>query len=140
LEDVIEVCKQARAHDFINDLPLRYETRLDENGSNLSVGQRQRLAIARALLKKPEILIMDEATSNLDSVTEKAIERVLHENMQNVTTILIAHRLSTIMACDRIYVMEKGSICESGTHFELMAREGIYYTLWKEQIPKTEGV
>ena len=136
LEDVIEVCKQARAHDFINNLPLRYETWLDENGSNLSVGQRQRLAIARALLKRPEVLIMDEATSNLDSVTERAIERTINENMCGVTTIIIAHRLSTIMACDKIYVMENGSICESGSHFELMAQKGVYYTLWKEQIPK----
>jgi len=127
----------AKAHDFINQLPLRYETMLEENGSNISGGQKQRLAIARAILKKPDILIMDEATSNLDSITEKAIERTINEHTLGITTLIIAHRLSTIMQCDKIYVMDKGEFIENGTHKELMNRKGMYYELWKEQLPET---
>lgn len=138
MEEIIEVCKKAKAHDFINELPLRYEMMLEENGNNLSGGQKQRLAIARALLKKPAIMIMDEATSSLDSITEKAIERTINESTQNITTIIIAHRLSTIMKCDEIYVMDKGKFIESGTHKELMKKGGVYYNLWKEQIPEIE--
>ncbi|SHI09183.1 ABC transporter ATP-binding protein, partial [Clostridium grantii] len=135
LEQIIEACKKARIHDFINSLPLRYDTFIEENGSNLSGGQKQRLAIARAILKKPDILIMDEATSNLDSSTEKAIDKTLHEFSKNMTTVVIAHRLSTIMRCDKIFVMEKGKIIESGSHKELMGQGGHYYNLWKDQLP-----
>lgn len=136
MEEVVEAAKMARAHDFINSFPLRYDTMLEENGANLSGGQKQRLAIARALLKKPDILIMDEATSNLDSITEKAIERTINEHTQGITTLIIAHRLSTIMRCDRIYVMDKGELVESGTHQELVKKGGIYYNLWREQLPE----
>lgn len=132
-EEIIEVCKQAQIHDFINSLPLRYETPLEEKGTNFSGGQRQRLAIARALIKKPEILIMDEATSNLDSITEKAIEKTIEECTKNVTTIIIAHRLSTIMRCDRIYVMDKGEVIEEGNHEDLLKKQGYYYRLWSGQ-------
>lgn len=135
LEEIIEVAKMTKAHDFINALPLRYETMLEENGTNLSGGQRQRLAITRALLKKPDILIMDEATSNLDSITEKAIERTINELANGITTVIIAHRLSTIMKCDKIYVMDNGEFVECGTHYELMGKRGVYYNLWKEQLP-----
>ncbi|OGO77742.1 MAG: bacteriocin ABC transporter ATP-binding protein [Clostridiales bacterium GWB2_37_7] len=135
LEEIIEVAKMTRAHDFINALPLRYDTMLEENGANLSGGQKQRLAITRALLKKPDILIMDEATSNLDSITEKAIGKTINELAKDITTIVIAHRLSTIMKCDKIYVMDKGEFVESGTHQELMKQGGIYFNLWKEQLP-----
>lgn len=93
MDDVIEATKSAQAHDFINELPLRYETRLEENGANLSGGQRQRLSIARAMLKKPDILIMDEATSNLDAITEKQLDKTISEYSENMTTIFIAHRL-----------------------------------------------
>jgi ATP-binding cassette subfamily B protein len=136
MEDIIEACKKAKVHDFINELPLRYETMLEENGGNLSGGQRQRLSIAQALLKKPDILIMDEATSNLDSITEKAIENMIYEETKNIVVIMIAHRLSTIMHCDTIFVMEKGQVIEVGQHAELMRKRGMYYALWKDQIPE----
>ncbi|WP_330577598.1 peptidase domain-containing ABC transporter [Alkaliphilus serpentinus] len=138
LEEVIEASKLAKAHDFINEFPLRYETMLEENGTNISGGQKQRLAIARAILKNPDIFIMDEATSNLDSITEKAIERTIDKLSEGVTTIIIAHRLSTIKRCDKIYVMEKGKFIEAGTHKELMESKGKYHKLWKEQLPDTE--
>ncbi|UJF34231.1 peptidase domain-containing ABC transporter [Paenibacillus hexagrammi] len=139
LEHIVEACKIAKAHEFINELPLRYNTLLEENASNLSGGQKQRLAIARAILKNPDILIMDEATSNLDSTTEKAISDTIND-FEGITTIIIAHRLSTIMRCDRIFVMERGEIIETGTHHDLMQRGGKYYELWKDQLPGIPGV
>jgi ATP-binding cassette subfamily B protein len=136
LEEIIEVCKVTTVHEFINQMPLRYNTYLDENGNNLSGGQRQRLALARALIKKPDILIMDEATSNLDSTTEKAIEKLIKENYQEMTMIIIAHRLSTIRSCDRLFVLDRGHIIEEGIHEELLNHRGKYYALWESQFPK----
>ncbi len=138
MEEIVEASKMAKAHDFINELPLRYETLLDENGANLSGGQRQRLAIARAILKKPNILILDEATSNLDSITEGAIESTIRQLSRSMSTIIIAHRLSTIKLCDRIYVLDKGKIIEEGTHKELVSVGGRYASLWREQISGLE--
>ncbi|OAB40667.1 bacteriocin ABC transporter ATP-binding protein [Paenibacillus macquariensis subsp. defensor] len=134
LEDIVEACKVAQAHDFINQFPLRYNTILEENATNISGGQKQRLAIARAILKKPDILIMDESTSNLDSTTEKAVSETIN-GFADITTIIIAHRLSTIMRCDRIYVMEQGEVIEQGTHDELIETRGKYFNLWKDQLP-----
>lgn len=139
-EEIIDACKKAQIHDFINSLPLRYNTLVEENGSNFSGGQKQRISIARAILRKPEILIMDEATSNLDSITEKAIERTIHKFSEGMTTIIIAHRLSTIMSCDNIYILEKGEIIEKGNHKELLEQEGRYYKLWKEQLPEINNI
>lgn len=139
-EEVIDACEKAQIHDFINSLPLRYNTLIEENGSNFSGGQKQRLSIARAILRKPEILIMDEATSNLDSITEKAIERTIHDFSEGMTTIIIAHRLSTIMRCDNIYILEKGEIKERGNHKDLIDNKGRYYKLWKEQLPEINNI
>lgn len=134
MEQIIESAKITKAHDFINNLPLRYDTLLEENGSNLSGGEKQRLTITRAILKKPDILIMDEATSNIDSISEKAIENTISEYCKDITTIIIAHRLSTIMRCDRIYVMDGGHIVESGTHRQLLDLKGAYHSLWIHQL------
>lgn len=133
MEEVIEMAKKINAYDFINQLPQRFNYVIEENGANLSMGQKQRLSILRALLKKPDILIMDEATSNLDTITENIIQNTLNNLDMEMTIIIIAHRLSTIRMCDRIYVLDKGEIIESGTHEELVNIKGKYYRLLKEQ-------
>lgn len=110
-----------------------YDTFLDENGKNLSGGQRQRLAIAQALLKKPQLLILDEATSNLDSITEIAVEDTIFNLSKDLTCIIIAHRLSTIKNCNKIIVMSGGKIVEVGTHKELLDKRGQYFNLYNRQ-------
>ena len=130
------VLKKVDLKDRIDKMKDGIRTQLYNNngeGIDISGGEAQRLAIARALLKKPEILIMDEATSNLDSITEKAIEKTIEDCTKNVTTIIIAHRLSTIMRCDRIYVMDKGEVIEEGNHDKLLKKQGYYYRLWTGQ-------
>lgn len=133
LEAIIAAAESAEAHDFIMQLPLGYDTLVGERGQKLSGGQKQRLAIARAILKNPRILILDEATSAVDNETEAAIQKSLEKITKNRTTIAIAHRLSTIRNADCIYVMEQGTIVESGTHEQLLDNKGVYAGLWSLQ-------
>ena len=133
-EEVIEAAKRAHAHDFISKLPQQYEALVGERGIKLSGGQRQRIAIARAILKNAPILILDEATSQLDSITENDIQDSLWELMQDKTTIIIAHRLSTLLHMDRILVFDQGVIIEDDTHSELLAKSGLYKILWNAQV------
>lgn len=132
-DDISRVCRMCELEEYINSLPLKYNTRIEENGKNLSGGQKQRLAIARALIKNPKILIMDEATSNLDYITEKTIENTINKFLKNMTTIIIAHRLSTIKDCDKIFVFKDGQIVETGNHRDLLNQRGYYYQLWNGQ-------
>lgn len=136
-DEVIEAAKKAHAHEFIAALPEGYNSLVGERGVKLSGGQRQRIAIARAILKDAPILILDEATSQLDSVTESYIQESLLELMQSgvgKTTIVIAHRLSTLLSMDRILVFDKGRIVEDGDHNALIARGGVYKKLWDAQV------
>ena len=137
LEDVIEAAKQAGAHQFIKELPMGYETQIGEGGGMLSGGQRQRLAIARALLGNPRLLILDEATSSLDAESERIIQTNLNTILTDRTTLVIAHRLSTVRNADRILVLDKGILIESGTHDELMAKRGHYFYLNQQQLTIT---
>ena len=130
---MIQAAKSAHIHQFVETLPDQYDTIVGERGLKLSGGEKQRVAIARTLLKNPPILIFDEATSALDSHTEKSIQAELHEIAANHTTLVIAHRLSTIMDADQILVMEHGRIVERGTHNELLLREGTYAHMWSLQ-------
>jgi subfamily B ATP-binding cassette protein MsbA len=136
MDKILEAAKAAEAHDFISNLPEGYETQIGERGRLLSIGQRQRLAIARALLKNPPILVLDEATSSLDSESEKFIQVAVENVMKDRTTFVIAHRLSTIRNADRILVLDKGKIAEIGTHRELCKKNGIYRKLYDLQFPE----
>ena len=132
----IDALRRAQAVPLIERSGLGLDTRIGEGGLKLSGGERQRLAIARALLRKPEILIFDEATSALDSITEHAITETIKDiskTEEGITKVLVAHRLSTIAHADRIYVLEKGKIVESGDHRLLLAKKGLYAALWREQ-------
>jgi ATP-binding cassette subfamily B protein len=133
-ERALEAAKAADAHDFINKTKHNYSTELGESGSGLSGGQRQRLNIARALYRNPAILIMDEATSSLDAVSERKVMENIRKSQRRRTTIVIAHRLNTIMSVDRIYVFDQGKVVESGTHAELTELQGHYYRLFKKQM------
>ncbi len=133
LAEVMAAAQIAEAHEFIEQLPQSYDTIVGERGQKLSGGQQQRIAIARAILKNPPILILDEATSAVDNETEAAIQRSLEKITQNRTTIAIAHRLSTVRNADCIYVMEYGKLVEQGRHEELLNKQGIYASLWRVQ-------
>ena len=132
-DDVLDAARRANAHEFIEKLPDGYDTTIGERGVKLSGGQQQRLAIARAILARPQILILDEATSNLDTESEQLIQSSMAELLRGRTTFVIAHRLSTIRRADIILLMEEGRVVERGTHEELMAAEGTYYAMVKRQ-------
>jgi ATP-binding cassette subfamily B protein len=137
LEDIINAAKAANAHDFIMGQPAGYDTMLGEHGAGLSGGERQRISIARALLCDPAILILDEATSSVDTESEQQIQEALAVLCRDRTTIAIAHRLSTLRDADRILLIDNGRLAEQGSHHELMDQEGIYHRLVKIQTQLT---
>lgn len=133
LEEIIEAAKKAGADEFIKKLPKRYDTILGEHGGGLSGGEKQRLALARALLGNPSFLILDEATSSLDTVSEMEIHKLIKNlRNENIAVILIAHRLTTVMNCDKIFVMKDGKILQSGSHLQLLSENGLYKEMWSE--------
>lgn len=134
LEQAIEVAQLAEAHGFIQALPLGYSTKVGERGTTLSGGQRQRIAIARALLGNPQLLILDEATSSLDTESERRFQQNLAQISRDRTTFIIAHRLSTVRNADCILVLDRGILVEQGTHHQLMQQQGLYYTLAQQQL------
>jgi ATP-binding cassette subfamily B protein len=133
-DELVAACRAARIDDLIQTLPDGYDTFVGERGYRLSGGEKQRIAIARVLLKEPAIVILDEATSHLDTESEHAIQRALDAALSGRTALVIAHRLSTIVNADRIVVMDEGRIVDQGTHTELMARGGLYADLYRTQV------
>jgi len=139
-EDVVEACKLAEAHEFIENMPEGYDTDIGERGVKLSGGQRQRVAVARTILQRPEILIFDEATSAVDTETEMLIQRSIDELAADRTTFVIAHRLSTVRDADTILVIDQGEIVERGTHDDLLGEDGLYANLWRVQAGEIEDL
>ena len=133
LDEVKEAAKAADAHEFIKKLPMQYYTYLEESGNGLSGGEKQRIALSRAFLKKNEFYILDESTSNLDFATENIIFDMIYNKFKDKSMLIIAHRLSTIKNCDQIIVLDNGEILEKGTHEELIAMKGQYHKLWEMQ-------
>jgi ATP-binding cassette, subfamily B, bacterial len=141
IQEVITAAKAANAHDFVVGFPDGYDTLVGERGQSLSGGERQRVSIARAILHNPRILILDEATSSVDSETEKQIQEALDHLVEGRTTFAIAHRLSTLQAADRLIVLEKGKLVEQGTHAELVNKpEGVYAKLHKTQMEMNQVI
>ena len=135
LEEIMEAAQKAGAHDFIQNLPKRYDTVLGEHGGGLSGGEKQRLALARALLGNPSLIILDEATSSLDTVSEMEIHKVIRKlRDEKISVILIAHRLTTVTGCDTIFVMKDGRIMQQGTHNQLLTQDGLYKEMWRQHI------
>ena len=132
-EEVINAAKAVNAHEFIMKLENGYDTEVNERGSRLSLGQRQLVSFARALLANPRILILDEATSNIDTQTEMLVQKGIEKLIKGRTSFVIAHRLSTIRDCDKILVISDGEIIEAGTHDELLRNKGMYYDLYSAQ-------
>src|SRR6202000_1359939 len=135
-EQLLDALQKASCQSLLERADKGIETVIGEGGLKLSGGEKQRLSIARSLLRHPHLLIFDEATSSLDSITEEEITSTIKQisEMKEQITVLIAHRLSTIMHADRIYVLEKGRIIESGKHFDLINQKGLYYAMWRQQI------
>jgi ATP-binding cassette subfamily B protein len=137
-EEVIEASKKAYAHSFIKRLPNGYNTIIGEDGGSLSQGQKQLLCITRLMLCKPPMLILDEATSSIDTRTEIKIQKAFSNLMQGRTTFIVAHRLATIKEADIILVMRDGNIIEQGNHKELLSKKGFYFELYNSQFPKSK--
>ena len=132
-EEIISAAKSAAADSFIAQLPNGYDTVIGENGYSLSGGQKQRVSIARAFLKNAPILLLDEATSSLDTESESLVQEAIKKLMKDRTTLVIAHRLSTIINADQIIVLDDGKIVESGTHEELLSKNGVYKKLYERE-------
>jgi ATP-binding cassette subfamily B protein len=139
-QDCLDVLNKAAANSLLLRADKGLDTVIGEGGVKVSGGEKQRLSIARALLRKPDLLVFDEATSALDSLTEEEISNTIREvsSGKDLITIMIAHRLSTVMHADKIYVLERGKIVESGKHDELVEQKGLYYAMWRQQIGEKE--
>ena len=135
-KEIEEAAKHSFASEFIEKLPQKYETIIGENGTRLSGGEKQRLSIARAMLKKSQIILLDEATSSLDAETENKIQEAINFLTKNRTTVVIAHRLSTILNSDKIYVVDSGRVVGEGTHEELLINSNVYKNFYEKQIKK----